>query len=144
MSSVWIRKRSRRSAKDNPATGRGVYLFQLKRPEFSGALAEVLENNAITKVGIGLADDLQSLKKVFPFQEKNVVDLGAIVYRHGVKQSGVRNLAGIFLGFRVTKGCRTSNWGRPHLSRSQITYAATDAWVCRELYLRFQKLGLRG
>ncbi len=22
--------------------------------------------------------------------------------------------------------------------------AATDAWVCRELYLRFQKLGLRG
>ena len=126
------------------ATARAVYLFQLKRLEFSGALAEVLGNPAIIKAGIGLADDLLKLKKVFPFQEENVVDIGAVVRRHGVKQSGVRNLAGLFLGFRITKGSRTSNWGRPHLSRSQIIYAATDAWVCRELYLRFQKLGLRG
>jgi len=28
------------------------------------------------------------------------------------------------------------------LSAQQITYAATDAWVCRELFLRFQNLGL--
>jgi ribonuclease D len=124
------------------ATARAVYLFQLKRLEFSGALAGMLGNPAIIKAGIGLADDLLNLKKVFPFQEKNVVDLGAVVRRHGVKQSGVRNLAGLFLGFRITKGRRTSNWGRPDLSRSQIIYAATDAWVCRELYLRFQKLGL--
>jgi len=28
------------------------------------------------------------------------------------------------------------------LSAAQITYAATDAWVCRELFLQFQSLGL--
>ena len=28
------------------------------------------------------------------------------------------------------------------LRRARITYAATDAWACRELYLRFQSLGL--
>lgn len=126
------------------ATAHAVYLFQLKRLEVSGVLVEVLENPAIVKAGIGLADDLLKLKKIFPFQEKNVVDLGVVGQRHGAKQSGVRNLAGAFLGFRITKGRRTSNWGRLHLSQSQIIYAATDAWVCRELYLCFQKLGLRG
>ncbi len=54
----------------------------------------------------------------------------------------VRNLAGILLGFRVPKGTKTSNWAARELSAAQITYAATDAWACRELYLRFQSLGL--
>ena len=39
------------------ATASMVYLFQLKRMEFSGALVEVLENPALIKAGIGLADD---------------------------------------------------------------------------------------
>ena len=46
------------------------------------------------------------------------------------------------MGIRITKGIKTSNWAAPQLSAPQITYAATDAWVCRELYLRFQKDGL--
>jgi ribonuclease D len=48
----------------------------------------------------------------------------------------------MFLGFRIPKGNRTSNWAAPRLSPAQITYAATDAWACRELYLRFESLGL--
>jgi ribonuclease D len=54
----------------------------------------------------------------------------------------VRNLAGMFLGFRIPKGASTSNWAAPQLTAAQITYAATDAWACRELFLRFQSLGL--
>lgn len=125
------------------ATARAVYLFQLNRLDFSGALAEVLENPGIVKAGIALADDLLKLKKLFPFEEKNVLDLATIARRHGLKQSGIRNLAGLILGYRITKGAQTSNWSRAHLSRSQIVYAATDAWICRELYLHFHKLGLR-
>lgn len=126
------------------ATTGSVYLFQLKRRDFSGALIEVLENPAIIKTGIGLDHDLLKLKQVFDFQEQNLIDLGAVAQRHGIKQSGVRNLTGLFLGFRVTKGDRTSNWARPRLSRTQIAYAATDVWACRELYLCFQKLGFIG
>ncbi len=125
------------------ATAHAAYLFQLRRLDFSGALPELLENPGIVKTGVALADDLRKLKEVFPFEEQNVVDLGKIALHHGLKQSGVRNLAGIFLGFRITKGPRTSNWRRLDLSSGQISYAATDAWVCRELYLRFQQLGLR-
>jgi len=125
------------------ATAHAAYLFQLRRLDFSGALPELLENPGIVKTGVALTDDLRKLKEVFPFEEQNVVDLGKIALHHGLKQSGVRNLAGIFLGFRITKGPRTSNWRRLDLSSGQISYAATDAWVCRELYLRFQQLGLR-
>jgi ribonuclease D len=28
------------------------------------------------------------------------------------------------------------------LSPAQIAYAATDAWACRELFLRFERLGM--
>jgi ribonuclease D len=76
------------------------------------------------------------------FEEKSVLDLGAVAKRHGVGKTGVRTLAGLFLGFRIAKGTKTSNWAAQRLSAQQIAYAATDAWACRELYLRFQKLGL--
>jgi ribonuclease D len=71
-----------------------------------------------------------------------VVDLGVLARRRGMEQTGVRNLAGLMLGYRIPKGAKTTNWAAPRLSEAQIAYAATDAWVCRELYLRFETGGL--
>jgi ribonuclease D len=124
------------------ATASTVYLFQLRRLDALQILAELLAQPRIVKAGVALAYDLRSLKLVFPFVEKNVLDLGIVARRCGLDQTGLRNLAGIFLGFRIPKGTRTSNWAAAQLSAQQITYAATDAWVCRELFLRFQSLGL--
>ena len=124
------------------ATARAVYLFQLARMDFSAALAELMAAPAIVKAGVSIADDLRQLNLVFPFAQASVLDIGDIAYRHGLRQTGLRNLAGLFLGFRIPKGTRTSNWAAPRLSAQQITYAATDAWACRELFLRFRKLGL--
>ncbi len=123
------------------AASKAVYLFQLKKMDFSGALTEMLENPSLIKAGIGLADDFKSLKKVFPFAQLNTVDLSLIAQKHGHKQSSVRSLSADLLGFRITKGAATSNWSNPQLSPKQIAYAATDAWVCRELFLKFQQLG---
>ena len=124
------------------ATAGAVYLFQLRRPDVLPILAELLAQPCTVKAGVGLAHDLRSLKLVFPFMEKNVLDLGVVARRCGLDQTGLRNLAGIFLGFRIPKGTRTSNWAAAQLSAQQIIYAATDAWVCRELFLRFRSLGL--
>ena len=96
----------------------------------------------MVKAGVALGRDLSDLKAVLPFAERNVLDLGVLARRSGMKQTGVRNLAGMLLGFRIPKGNTTSNWAAPQLMPAQITYAATDAWACRELYLRFQALGL--
>jgi len=124
------------------ATARVVHLFQLSRLDCSAAVTELLGSREIVKAGVGLKYDLGQLKRLFPFDAAAVLDLGAVAKGHGLGQSGVRNLAGFFLGFRVSKSAGTSNWAARHLSPQQIGYAATDAWVCRELYLRFQKLGM--
>ncbi len=124
------------------AAARAVYLFPLQHQDFGAPLAQILSAESVIKAGVGLKDDLRSLKKLITFEEKSMVDLGTVAKRHGLGQTGVRNLAGLFLGFRIPKGIKTSNWAAPRLSAQQITYAATDAWICRELYLRFEKLGL--
>jgi ribonuclease D len=124
------------------ATARAVYLFQVQRAEIAAAVARMLSEERIVKAGVGMADDLKSLKKVVAFHEKSIADVGTLAQRHGLKQSGVRNLSGMFLGFRIPKGTKTSNWSRHKLTEQQIVYAATDAWACRELYLKFRELGL--
>jgi ribonuclease D len=124
------------------ATAHTVYLFQLRQLEVFQILAELLADARIVKVGVALANDLRQLKHLFPFVEHNVLDLAVVARRCGLTQTGLRNLAGIFLGFRIPKGARTSNWAAPQLSAAQITYAATDAWACRELFLQLQRFGL--
>lgn len=124
------------------ATARAVYLFQLRHREAFPLLAEVLSEKRIVKAGVAVADDLRTLKHVFNFVDHGVVDLGLVARRAGYGQTGLRNLAGIFMGMRITKGTKTSNWAAHQLTAQQIAYAATDAWVCRELYLKFEKEGL--
>jgi ribonuclease D len=117
-----------------------VYLFQLARLGNCQALAELLSNARLIKAGLALDRDLAELQKMFRFHAASMVDLSSVAKHHGLKQTGLRNLAGLFLGGRITKGAQTSNWAAKRLSQKQICYAATDAWVCRELYLRFEGL----
>lgn len=124
------------------ATARGVHIFPLRYTDTHGLLGEMLAAQNIAKIGVALAYDLRTLKQVFPFHERHIVDLGIIAKRHGYEQTGVRNLAGLLMGYRVPKGAKTTNWSAPHLTPAQIAYAATDAWVCRELYLKFEATGM--
>ena len=124
------------------ATAHAVYLFQLSRVDVIPVINEMLAEARIVKAGVGIAYDVKQLKEVFPFTVNNAVDLGVIARRRGLAQSGVRNLAGLMLGYRIPKGNRTSNWAAAQLSPAQIAYAATDAWASRELYLEFEKRGL--
>lgn len=124
------------------ATASVVYLFQLRRSEVLPVVAGMLESVPIVKTGVSVARDLRDLQAVVPFKPQNVLDLEGVARRCGLKQTGVRNLAGMLLGFRIPKGNTTSNWAAHTLTPAQIAYAATDAWACRELYLRFESLGL--
>jgi ribonuclease D len=126
------------------ATARKVHVLQLSRVDCSAAVAELLGSRTVIKAGIGLSYDLGRLERIFPFDAAAVLDLGEAAKRLGFQQSGVRNLAGLFLGFRIPKGAQTSNWAVRQLSEEQLRYAATDAWACRELYLRMgEQLGTR-
>lgn len=124
------------------ATARRVYLLQLEQLDCSREVAEIMRNPHLIKTGVAIAGDVGQLKRLFPFDAAAVVDLGHIAKRHGNSQTGLRNLSALFLGWRMAKGAKTTNWSAPQLSPNQIGYAATDAWASRELYLCFEKLGL--
>ena len=123
------------------ATAHAVILFPLQRVDCSG-LARVLGDERVAKAGVAMRDDLKGLRKLFEFEERAIVDLGTVAKRHGVQKTGVRTLSALFLGFRIPKGAKTTNWAARRLSPQQITYAATDAWACRELFLKFRELNL--
>jgi len=124
------------------ATASRVYLLQLQQLDCSTEMAELLSNPRIIKAGVALAGDVGQLQRLFPFEPAAVVDVGHIAKRHGNLQTGLRNLTALFLGWRMAKGAKTTNWSTPQLSATQIGYAATDAWASREVYLCFEKLGL--
>ena len=43
--------------------------------------------------------------------------------------------------FTPSKTQQLSNWEAPQLSGAQLKYAAIDAWVCREMYVRLKTEG---
>ena len=118
-----------------------VFLIRINYTGIKKQLISIFESNKIKKVGIGLNDDIQSLKMLFDFKEKSFVDLNEVATGLGVKCNGARKLTALFLGFRISKRQQTSNWEQPILTKSQIAYAATDAWICLEIYQQLEYWG---
>ncbi|WP_421904099.1 3'-5' exonuclease [Maridesulfovibrio sp.] len=124
------------------ATEDCVYLLHLNHISLSDHIKEVLSSADIIKTGVAVINDVKELRDVSPFEGKGFVDLGDLARSLEMQTNGLRNLAANLLGFRISKGVQCSNWGRKELTPQQITYAATDAWVSREIYLKFQELGV--
>lgn len=118
------------------ATTETVYLFRLNLIGFTKELASLFNDGSILKVGISIRDDIKELRKLREFEPVGVIELNTISKELGVKQEGVRSLSAIFLGIRISKTQQTTNWEREILNEKQQRYAATDAWVCLEIYNR--------
>ena len=86
------------------------------------------------KIGAAVADDIKGLQQYRKFEARGFVDLQKIVWEWGIKDKSVKKMAAIILGMRISKSQQLSNWEAENLSESQQKYAATDAWVCREMY----------
>jgi ribonuclease D len=112
-----------------------VFIFQLKHLGLAKPLREILSDSAIIKAGVSLDFDIRELKKLSPFKAAGFRDLGDLARKAGIMNHGLRGLAAVFLGVRISKGAQTSNWAKDVLTPQQIQYAATDAWVGRRLYL---------
>ena len=113
-----------------------VYLFRTLKTGPIEGLKKVLEDENILKVGIAIQDDLNDLSKTLPMKAKNLLDLNDYAQELGFISIGARKLSAIVLNIRISKAQQVSNWENKVLSPAQIAYAATDAWLCREVYLR--------
>lgn len=118
-----------------------VFLIRIHLTGFTKELQALFEDEDIIKAGISIRDDMKDLQRLAKFAPAKVIDLNDLASEVGVLNIGVRSLSGIFLGIRISKGQQTSNWEREILSEGQIAYAATDAWVCLEIYQKLDKLG---
>lgn len=112
-----------------------VFLFQLSLLPDLGPLLPILESPRIRKVGVAIQHDVNQLRRHHAFTPRGVVDIGDLARGLGILNTGLRPLSAMFLGFRVAKGAKTTNWSAPALTAGQIVYAATDAWVSRQLYV---------
>ena len=116
------------------ATAEAAYLIQLTHLPFGDRVAELLASPRILKVGVAIHDDMKALARIHEFTPGGVVDLAALARAKGIQAQGLRTLSANLLGFRISKSAQCSNWENRELSPQQVKYAATDAWVGRELY----------
>jgi len=119
-----------------------VFVFQLTVLGFPEQLRAVLADTERLKAGVALGHDVRMLQELKTFEPAGFVDLGTLAKNAGLKNFGLRGLAAALLGVRISKKARLSNWAVKRLTPDQINYAATDAWISRELYVRFEKAGL--
>ena len=117
-----------------------VYLFQLSQCGLTDSIIILLSNVNIIKSGVAINQDLTELQQILNFEPAGFVDLGDIARSKGLPHHGLRGLAAYLLKFRISKSGRTSNWSANRLTKKQIKYAATDAWVGRELYLKYKQI----
>ena len=68
------------------------------------------------------------------------MDLNELGEQSGMESIGARKLSGIFLGGRISKGQQVSNWENETLTLPQMSYAATDAWICLDIYNGIKKI----
>lgn len=114
-----------------------VFIFQLQYLGLPKPLRRLLAQPDITKAGVALTYDIRELQGLAPFQPARCVDLDRMAREAGLRNQGLRGLAAVLLGLRISKAAQTSNWAQSTLTPMQIRYAATDAWLGRTL---FQKL----
>lgn len=115
------------------------YLFRLNKIPLAKPILQLLESKEVLKIGADVAGDLRSLRQIRHFRDGGFVDLQTIAPQWGIGEKSLRKLSAIVLGQRVSKAQRLSNWEAKELTPSQQRYAATDAWICREIYLRLTK-----
>lgn len=123
--------------------GGKAFLFRIKSLGMQRALCNILANPDIVKVGAATTDDVRGLQRYAKFKPASFVDLQKIVPEWGIRDKSVKKMAAIILGVKVSKTQQLSNWEADKLSDPQMKYAATDAWICREMYLRLKNTELK-
>ncbi len=120
------------------ATSDCAYLFRINITGLTDEIRAVIEDESITKIGLGLVQEVKELlggdKEYGGF-----IDLEKIAKTNRFKKRGVKALAAHFMGIRISKNAQISNWERTQLTHKQIVYAATDAWICLKIYEKMEE-----
>jgi ribonuclease D len=131
---VFVRGQQNKVALMQVALPDKVFLIRLKQTGITPHLVEFLESDQILKAGVALRDDIKALQRLRHYQPAGFIELAQMSKEAGLQVESVKKLTALLLGFRISKSAQTSNWEAETLHEKQISYAATDAWVCLQIY----------
>jgi len=109
-------------------------LFRINKIGIPDELASVLSDPGVIKCGVAVHEDIRVLNGQKNFIPAGFIDLQKFVKDYGIESSGLKKLSAIVLGIRISKSQQVTDWEAVNLSEAQMIYAATDAWVCHEIY----------
>lgn len=115
-----------------------AFLIRLNFTGMDSEIVKFLENEKVLKAGVGIRDDIKFLHRLGRFNAGGFTELSSMAREAGLEVESVKKLTALLLGFRISKGAQTSNWEAPALNEKQIMYAATDAWVCLEIFKKLK------
>lgn len=133
------RRNSNTAALLQLTTEERAYLFRLKKIGLPRGVAGLLADKGILKIGAAVHEDMRQLQAAYFFRPAGFVDIQRVAPCYGFAEKGVKKLAARILHIHISKNQQLSNWENAALSYSQCLYAATDAWVCREIFLALQR-----
>ena len=137
-------------AKDEVSTGPHIvqlstlahaWVIQLHDGACRSLMAEFLAQHTGAKVGFGLGDDIRRITAKLGVEARNVIDLNHLFRQQGYrKDMGVKGAVAVLFNkrFLKSKKAATSNWANPHLTESQIVYAANDAYAAIRVFETLQ------
>ncbi|MEZ5071768.1 MAG: 3'-5' exonuclease [Bacteroidales bacterium] len=111
-----------------------AWIVRVGRMGYPPELLQLLSNDECIKVGSGLQDDMRRMRADAPFRPAGFLDLQRYVEAFRIEEKGLKKMTGIVLGKRISKSQQVSNWEADVLTEAQLRYAATDAWICLEIY----------
>ena len=118
------------------STEKKCFLFRLQMIGKNEILRKFLENECIKKIGLATRDDFYRLNAWNKVNPKNFIDLQKFVNQFGIAEMSLQRIYAIIFGKKISKRQQLSNWEAKMLDKAQQIYAATDAWACREIYLK--------
>ena len=122
------------------STADTCFLFRLCRTGLTDGLKALLEDSNIKKVGLSLHDDFHMLNKRRNFTPGGFIELQKYVADFGIEEMSLQKIYAIIFAQRISKSQQLTNWEADVLSDKQKLYAATDAWVCLNIYNHLEEL----
>ncbi|HAM09641.1 MAG: hypothetical protein A2X05_02760 [Bacteroidetes bacterium GWE2_41_25] len=109
-------------------------LIRINKIGLPEELIRLLSDPSVTKAGVAIHDDIRFLKGVKKFSPDGFIELQNFVKEYGIESAGLKKMTAIVLGFRISKRQQVTDWESDQLTEAQQIYAATDAWVCHQIF----------